>query len=109
MLARLGRREAGPGTVATIRYEVAMMSNEPIHDLAHLGHVEILTPKPDKSLGFFTELMGMTVSARDGDSVYLRGWDDYELHTLKLTAAKTAGIGHYAFRAASPAALERRV
>ena len=53
--------------------------------------------------------MGMTESGREGDSVYLRGWDDYERHTLKLTASKTAGMGHMAFRARSPQALERRV
>ncbi len=51
----------------------------------------------------------MTASGQEGDSVYLRGWDDYEHHTLKLTAAKTAGIGHMAFRATSPERLRHRV
>ena len=53
--------------------------------------------------------MGMGVSGQEGDSVYLRGWDDYEFHTLKLTASKVSGMGHFAFRASSPDALERRV
>ena len=74
-------------------------------DLAHLAHLELLTPKPDESLNFFVNVMGMTETARRGDSVYLRGWDDYEHHTLKLTAAKAAGMGHFAFRATSPEAL----
>jgi catechol 2,3-dioxygenase len=78
-------------------------------DLAHLGHLELLTPKPDESLRFFVNVMGMTESGRRGDSVYLRGWDDYEHHTLKLTASKVAGMGHLAFRASSPEALARRV
>ena len=78
-------------------------------DLAHLAHLEILTPKPDESLNFFVNVMGMTETARRGDSVYLRGWDDYEHHTLKLTASKAAGMGHFAFRATSPEALARRV
>ena len=77
-------------------------------DLAHLAHVELLTPKPDESLHFFVNVLGMTESARRGESVYLRGWDDYEHHTLKLTASKAAGMGHFAFRASSPQALERR-
>jgi hypothetical protein len=38
----------------------------------------------------------MTVSGRKGESVYLRGWDDYERHSLKLTACKTSGIEHNA-------------
>src|ERR1700753_2921559 len=84
------------------------MTPEPIFDLAHLGHMELLTPKPDESLKFFVDVMGMTISGRKGESVYLRGWDDYERYSLKLTASKTSGMGHMAFRARSPQALERR-
>ena len=51
----------------------------------------------------------MTESGRAGDSVYLRAFDDYERYTLKLTASKTSGLGHVAFRARSPQALARRV
>src|SRR5579864_1878329 len=85
------------------------MDNELNYDLAHLGHVEILTPKPEESLRFFKDVLGMTESGQKGDSVYLRGWDDYERHTLKLTASKTSGMGHMAFRTRSSQALQRRV
>src|SRR3979490_3510542 len=85
------------------------MNPEPIFDLAHLGHMELLTPKPDESLRFFVDVWGMTVSGRNGESVYLRGWDDYERYSLKLTASKTSGMEHMALRARSPQALERRV
>src|ERR1700709_405773 len=85
------------------------MKPEPIFDMAHLGHMEMLTPKPDESLKFFVDVMGMTVSGRQGESVYLRGWDDYERYSLKLTASKTSGMEHMALRARSPQALERRV
>jgi catechol 2,3-dioxygenase len=86
-----------------------MTDSEPIHDLAHLGHVEMFTPRLDESVRFFVDIMGMTESGRDGASVYLRGWDDYEFHTLKLTGRDTAGVGHVAFRTWSRAALARRV
>ena len=82
---------------------------EPCRDLAHLGHVEMYTPKPEESLRFFVDILGLTESGREGDSVYLRGWDDYEFHTLKLTASTTSGVGHVAFRTVSEQALERRV
>jgi len=78
-------------------------------DIAHLAHAELLTPKPVESLRFFVDVMGMTESGRHGESVYLRGWDDYEHHTLKLTASNVAGLGHFAFRATSPDSLARRV
>ena len=84
------------------------MQNEPIHDIAHLGHLEILTPKFDESARFFIDVMGMTQSGEKGDSIYLRAFDDYERYSLKLTAAKTSGLGHAAYRCRSPQALERR-
>jgi catechol 2,3-dioxygenase len=83
--------------------------DEPITDLAHLGHLELLTPKLEESRKFFVDVLGMTESGRRGGSVYLRAFDDYERHTLKLTASKTSGLGHMAFRTRSAAALERRV
>ena len=85
------------------------MQTEPIMDLAHLGHLELLTPKPEESLKFFVNVMGMTESGREGDSVYLHAYDDYERHSLKLTASKLPGMGHVAYRARSPQALDRRV
>jgi catechol 2,3-dioxygenase-like lactoylglutathione lyase family enzyme len=84
------------------------MKPEPIFDLAHLGHMELLTPKPDESLKFFVYVMGMTISGRKGDSVYLRGWDDYERTSLKLTASNTSGMEHMALRARSQQALAPR-
>jgi catechol 2,3-dioxygenase len=81
----------------------------PLHDIAHVGHVELLTPEPEKSLWFFTEVMGLTENGRDGDSVYLRTWDDYEHHSLKLTAHTTSGLRRTALRASSQEALDRRV
>ena len=86
-----------------------MISEEPIYDVAHLAHVELLTPTLEESRKFFVNIMGMVESGRESDSVYLRGWDDYEHHSLQLTAAAQPGIGHYALRASSPQALQRRV
>ena len=58
----------------------------PIWDIAHVAHVEMLTPRPDESLKFFTDVMGMSVSHATGDSVYLRAYDDYEHHSLLYCA-----------------------
>jgi catechol 2,3-dioxygenase len=84
------------------------MTAEPSFDVAHLGHVELYTDKPEASLAFFVNSLGLTESGREGGSVYLRAFDDYEHHTLKLTASNTTGIGHVGYRTASPAALDRR-
>ena len=82
---------------------------EPILDIAHLGNVELMTPKPEQSLWYFRELLGMEVVHREGQSVYLRGYGDYATSTLKLTEAKAPGVGCVSWRTVSPQALERRV
>ena len=38
------------------------MSDEMIMDVAHLGHLEVMTPNPEESLHFFINVMGMTES-----------------------------------------------
>ena len=54
-------------------------------------------------------MLGLEEEAREGQSVYLRGWGDYLRYSLKLTESPRAGLGHVALRAWSPAALDRRV
>ena len=83
--------------------------DEPLHDVAHLGHLELLTPRLEETRRFFVDVMGMYESGRQGDSVFLRGWDDYEHHSLQLTDSEKPGLGHFAFRTMSPQALQRRV
>jgi catechol 2,3-dioxygenase len=81
----------------------------PSHDIAHVGRVELLTPTPEQSLRFFVDVLGLTENGSEGDSVYLRTWDDYQHHTIKLTGSDTSGIRRTALRASSEEALQRRV
>lgn len=85
------------------------MNDEPIRDIAHLGHVELFTPKPDESLHYFTQLLGLEQVHTEGRSAYLRGYGDYATSTLKLTEAAKPGVGRISWRAVSPQAMERRV
>ncbi|MES0811485.1 VOC family protein [Roseibium sp. SCPC15] len=82
---------------------------ESCSDIAHLAHVEVLTDKFEESLDFFTRVYGLTLSGLDDTSAYLRAWDDYEFHSLKLTRSDRTGVGHVAYRVSSPEALERRI
>jgi len=61
---------------------------EPMHDIAHLGSVELLTPRPEQSLWYFRDLLGMEVVHTAGASVHLRGYGDHAASTLKLTEAE---------------------
>ena len=70
--------------------------------IAHLAHLEILTPKPEDSLGFYKDVLGLEETAREGQSVYLRGWGEWHHHSLQLTEAEQTGLGHIGWRAWSP-------
>ncbi len=79
-----------------------------IRDIAHLGRVELLTPKPEQSLLYFNELLGMEPVHFNDGSVYLRGYGDYAASTLKLTESDAAGVGCISWRTVSYDALLRR-
>src|SRR2546421_6865194 len=74
--------------------------------LSQLAHVEIITPKLEESTRFFEELMGMEVSGREGQSVYLRCWGEYYHHSLVLTAGSQPSLGHIGWRTNGPEELE---
>ena len=69
------------------------ISDNPDLDVAHLAHVELLTPDIEGSVRFFTLLLGLNESERCGGSVYLRGYEEQYHHSLKLTEAPCAGLG----------------
>ena len=66
--------------------------------LSHLAHVELLTPRLEDSVAFFTNALGLVESARFGKSVYLRCWGEHYHHSIVLTAAEQPGLGHAAWR-----------
>jgi catechol 2,3-dioxygenase len=80
-----------------------------VSEIAHLGPVELLSPKAEESLRFFVDVLGMEVEGQEGRSVYLRGWGEYQRYSLKLTESDTSGMALLGLRAWSPEALERRV
>ena len=67
------------------------MQPEPILDLAHLGHMELLTPKPDESLKFFVDVMGMTVSGQKGEPWGLKTTESFHTHGTPPVEAKKHG------------------
>ncbi len=77
--------------------------------VAQLAHVELLTPNPEQTYWFFHDLLGLEETTRQGRSIYLRAYEDFYHHTLVLTEAPTAGLGHIAWRASSPEALQAAV
>lgn len=84
-----------------------MRENE--YSISQLAHVELISPKLEETVKFMHDIMGMEITERVGDSVYMRAWNDYFHHSLKVTAGEKAGLGHIGWRATSEEALERIV
>jgi catechol 2,3-dioxygenase len=70
--------------------------------LSQLAHVEVLTPTPEESLRFYRDVLGLEESAREGQSVFLRGWGERFLHSLQLTESDSPGLGHIGWRTQGP-------
>lgn len=85
------------------------MGPKPFRDIAKIGRVELLTPDPEGSLRFFVDVAGMNVVAQSGQSPFLRGHQDYQRYSIKLTEAGRPGLGHMGLRTCDEEALERRV
>lgn len=88
------------------------MSNqlpEPMFDVAEFASFELFSPDVDGTLWFFKDLLGMIETGREGDSVFLRGWEDHYKHSLKVTYREKPGMGFAGWRAMSAQALDRRV
>lgn len=76
-------------------------------DIAQLVSVALFSPKPEESVAFFHDLLGLEVSHRAGSSVYLRAYEDFYQYTLKITEAAQPGLEEVTWRASSAAALEQ--
>lgn len=81
----------------------------PLSLISQLAHVEIMSPKPDESVRFFENVMGLEISARQGQSVYLRGWGEHFHHSLKITEGAEPALGHIGWRSSGVAELDEAV
>lgn len=78
-------------------------------DVAHLGHIELLTPKLAETVNFFANVLGLLETYRSRQSVYFRAWGDYESCTLKVSESVTSGVGHVGMRVRNQAVLNQLV
>lgn len=76
-------------------------------DILRAAFVELRVTDLDASEHFYAELLGMIVTARTEDAVYLRGWEERQHHSLVLRRAPVATVSRLGFRVRSEADLER--
>lgn len=75
-------------------------------EIAKLGHVSLVTPDLDKSLWFFHDVLGLEITERSNDTVYLRANQEFEHHSLQLKAGDRPYMDHVGWRVKRPEDVE---
>jgi catechol 2,3-dioxygenase len=79
----------------------------PPFDIMRAAFVELWVTDLAAAEHFYAELLGMIVSARTDEAVYLRGWEERQHHSLILRRAATAAAARLGFRVRSDQDLDR--
>jgi catechol 2,3-dioxygenase len=74
--------------------------------ILRLAHVEIATADLDAARAFYVDLLGFAEHACDATTLYLRGAEEFDVWSLKITAAGGGGLVHAGFRVSEPADLD---
>lgn len=61
------------------------VAQKPPFDITRASHVRYLVGDLDRSLDFYTEVLGFVLSDREGDVAYLRGIEEAAHHSVVLT------------------------
>ena len=70
--------------------------------LSQLAHVELVSPKPAETVDWMVDVMGLEVTAREGQSAYLRGWAEWLHSSLVVTEGPRPEVAHIAWRTYGP-------
>src|SRR3954467_8035463 len=66
--------------------------------LSQLAHVELVSPKPQETVDWLVNVLGLEETAREGQSVYLRGWAEWLHSSLIVTEGARSEVAHVAWR-----------
>lgn len=70
----------------------------PPFDIMRSAYVELRVSDLEASVHFYSDLLGLAITDRTDDAVYLRGWEEQLHHSLVLRAGPVAGTERLSFR-----------
>lgn len=85
---------------------IAQPPATPPFDILRSSFVELRSPDLEAAEHFYADLLGMIVTARTDDAIYLRGWEERQHHSLILRRGGVAAVARIAFRVRSEADLD---
>ena len=75
--------------------------------IMRLGRLELRVFDFEKSVDYYTNILGLDITGRDENRVYLKAWDEYDHHSIIFQKSDSAGMDHLAFKVEDVAALEK--
>ena len=70
--------------------------------LSQLAHVELTSPKPEETVRWMKDVLGLKETTREGQSVYLRGWAEWLHSSLIITEGPRSEVVHVGWRSYGP-------
>jgi catechol 2,3-dioxygenase len=70
--------------------------------LSQLAHVELISPRPEETVRWMVDVLGLEETTREGQSVHLRGWAEWLHSSLIVTEGPEPALGHIGWRAYGP-------
>ena len=70
--------------------------------LSQLAYAELISPKPEETVKWMVDVLGLEVAQREGQSVYLRGWAEWLHSSLIVTEGPETALGSIGWRAYGP-------
>src|SRR5699024_9663602 len=70
----------------------------PPRGILRLSHVDVMVTDLDLSTAYYTEVMGMDVTAKTDDAVYLKCWEEEDHHSLRLRYSSRNGMDLMSFK-----------
>jgi catechol 2,3-dioxygenase len=75
--------------------------------ILRLSHADVRVPDLELAVAYYSEVVGLVVTAHDDRRAYLKGWDEQQHHSLILTKEPTYGLNSLAFKVMEVAELDR--
>jgi catechol 2,3-dioxygenase-like lactoylglutathione lyase family enzyme len=77
---------------------VAAPAAPPPFDIVRAAYVELQVAELERASAFYEGALGMLVTKREADAIYLRGWEERQHHSLVLREGPAAAAAAVGFR-----------
>ena len=80
-----------------LTYLINIKGDKTMPRVLRIGRVELRVLDLEKSVDYYTNIIGLEETGRIGNSVYLKAWDEWDHHSVILTKSNTTWISTYSF------------